>query len=51
MKKVRIPRRDQALDLILKQKSEVLNKQGELQQNPVWSRKQQTVQNQEPEQA
>ena len=51
MKKVRIPRKDQVLDLILKQKGRFLNKQGELQQNLVWSRKQQTVQNQEPEQA
>ena len=51
MKKVKIFRRDQALDLFLRQRSKVLNKQGELQQNPVWNRIIQTVQKQAPEQA
>jgi len=51
MKKGRIPRRDQALDLFPRLRGKVLNKQGELQQNPVWNRKTQTVQKQAPEQA
>ena len=50
-KKARIPKRDQALDLIPRQRGKVLNKQGELRQSPVWNRKPQTIQNQAPEQA
>ena len=50
MNKVRIPRRDQALDLILMQISRLLIKQGEHQQNPVCIRDQQRIQNQAPEQ-
>jgi len=49
MKKVRIPRRDQAIDLFPRQRSKILNKQEELQQNPVWTRIKQTVQKQAPE--
>jgi len=37
MKKTRNPRRDKALDLFPKQRCKILNKQGELQQNPVWN--------------
>jgi len=51
MKKVKIPRRDQALDLFSRQRSKVLNKQGELQQNLVWNRIKQIAQKQAPEQA
>jgi len=36
MKELRIPKRDQALDLFPRQRGKVLNKQGELQQNPIW---------------
>jgi len=50
MIKVRIPKRDQALDLILVQINRLLTKQGKYQQNPVYSREQQRVQNQAPEQ-
>jgi len=49
MKKVRIPKWDQRLNLFLRKKGKVSNKQRELLLNPVWSRI--ILQKQVPEQA
>ena len=47
MKKVRIFKRDQGLDLFLRKESKVTNKQGEQLLNPIWNR----TQKQDPEQS
>jgi len=51
MKKVRIPKKDQGLDLFLKKKGKVSTKQGELLLNPVWNRINLIAQKQAPKQS
>jgi len=48
MKKVRIFKRDQGLDLFLRKESKVTNKQGEQLLNPIWNRTRRINQKQAP---
>jgi len=51
IKKVRIPKKDQVLDLFLKKESKVTNRQGEQLLKPVWNKTREMSQKQVPEQA